>query len=212
MIDITKVINWPLIVLICFVFFCIFFRKQIVLLLNRTTSVGKDGLKTSLATVQSSREIDKLKQPQEELLADVLASPTLKGREKLIRKELKEKGMDDTGDTVKVLIRYLAMAQLIVNFQEIYRIIYGSQISLLGIANENRAKGISIGIVKTHFVTFQQMFKPIFDQWEVDTYMQFLLSSNLVNKEAQVYRITEFGVEFLDWLVKTGLPDKTGFY
>lgn len=211
MVDIIKIVVWPLVVVVCFIFACICFRKQIALLLNRTTSVGKDGLKTSLPAVQSSQEIDKVKQAQEELLVDALASPTLKTREDLIRKELKEKGLDDTGDTAKVLIRYFAIAQLVGNFEEVYRIIYGSQISLLKVANENRVKGITVDFVKTRFVSFQQMFAPTFEKWDVDTYMQYPLSAELIVKDFQVYKITQFGVEFLEWLVKTGLSENKWF-
>jgi hypothetical protein len=43
--DLVKSLAWPVVIGGCFIFICIFFRKQIGALLSRTTSVGKDGLK-----------------------------------------------------------------------------------------------------------------------------------------------------------------------
>ena len=94
-------------------------------LLDRTTSVGKDGLKTSPPTGQTTQEIDKVKQARE--LVEALTSPVIREREEQIRKDLKGKGLDDNSETVNVLIRYLATTQLIVTFEEIYRVIFGAK-------------------------------------------------------------------------------------
>jgi len=205
---VLKALAWPLTVAACFAFACIYFRKQVVALLDRTTSVGKNGLKTSGTTGQASQEIEKLKEAQE--LVEALRPPVLKEREEQIRRGLKEKGLDVEGQTVNVLIRYLATTELIAIFEALYRIIFGSQISLLKAANENRAGGLPHSFVQDHFVHVRDKFSPAFDQWEVETYMRFLLSSRLVLRDAEVYRITDFGVEFLGWMVIIGTAEGKG--
>ncbi len=141
MVEILKIVIWPAVTIGCVIFACVYFRKQLSALLDRTTSVGKDGLRASPPTGQTTQDIDRVRKAQE--LVEVLTSPVVREREELIRKELKEKGLEDQSETVKVLTRYLATTQLIVAFEELYRTIFGSQIFLLKAANENRAGGIT---------------------------------------------------------------------
>jgi hypothetical protein len=209
MTDILKVIAWPIAVGACFVFSCIYFRRHLAALLDRTTSVGKEGLKTSPPTGQTTQEIDKIKQARE--LVEALTSPVIREREDGIRKELKDKGLQDDSETVKVLVRYLATTQLIVRFEELYRIIFGSQIFLLKAANENRAAGLHDKFVHDHFTQVQQIFAPTFDQWKTENYVHFLISSSLLVKDGDSYRITNLGVDFLEWITKIGAPERKGF-
>jgi hypothetical protein len=208
MTEIIKVVAWPVAILVCFIFACICFRRHIAALLDRTTSVGKDGLKTVIPTGQSTQEIDRLKQSQE--LVEALTSPVLREREGLIRAELKKRGLDESGETVKVLIRYLATAGLINTFEELYRIIFGSQIYVLKSANENRPSGVSEEFIDQHFDQIRRFFAPTYDDWNRDQYMDFLLKLNLMVREAGFYRITNLGVEFLGWMTKVGAIEKKG--
>jgi hypothetical protein len=209
MIDILKVIAWPIVGGTCFVFACIYFRQHVAALLDRTTSVGKEGLKTSPPTGQTTQEIDKVKQARE--LVEALTSPVIREREEGIQQLLKDKGLQDDNETVKVLVRYLATTQLIVMFEELYRIIFGSQIFLLKTANENRAAGLSDKFVQDHFAHVQQLFAPNFEQWKTDNYVHFLISSGLLLKDGDFYRITNLGVDFLEWITKIGAPERKGF-
>jgi hypothetical protein len=209
MIDFIKAIAWPAVVVGCFVFACIYFRRQVSALLNRTTSIGREGLKASPPTGQATQEIDKVRQAHE--LVEALTSPVIREGEEAIRKELKDKGLEDNSETVKVLTRYLATTQLIVTFEELYRVIFGSQIFLLKAANENRAAGLHEQFVKDHFSHVQTLFAPAFDQWTAEAYVHFLLTSGLLLKESDVFRITDLGVDFLEWMIKIGAPEKKGF-
>lgn len=209
MIDLVKAIAWPVGVVSCFVFACIYFRSQVSGLLNRTTSIGKEGLQTSPPTGQATQEINKVRQANE--LVEALTPSVVREREEAIRKELKDKGLDDNSDTVKVLTRYLATTQLIVTFEELYRVIFGSQIFLLKAANENRAAGLHEQYVTDHFAHVQKLFSPAFDQWAAPAYVHFLLSSGLMLKDAAFFKITDLGVHFLEWIIKIGAPEKKEF-
>lgn len=208
MTDILKVFIWPVAVVGCFVFACIYFRKNVAALLDRTTSVGKEGLKTSPPTGQTTQEIDKVKQARD--LVEALTSPVIREREEQIRRDLEGKGLEDNSETVKVLVRYLATTQLIVTFEEIYRVIFGSQIFLLKTANENRAAGLHERFVQDHFSHVQKLFAPSFDHWNADNYVNFLLTSSLLRKDGEFYGITNLGVDFLEWITKVGAPERKG--
>lgn len=207
-IKIIEVLAWPIAALVCFIFACIYFRRHLAALLDRTTSIGKEGLKTTSPTSQSTQEVDRLKQSQE--LVEALISPAVKERENLIHAELNKRGLDDSGETAKVLIRYLATANLIIIFEGIYRIIYGSQILLLKSANENRVSGLSKESIDQYFAQVRQTFAPFFDKWTVDGYLNFLLTSNLLIQDSGFFKITILGVEFLEWMTKIGAIEKKG--
>lgn len=206
MTEILKIFAWPLAVLCAIVFVCIFFRAQWQALLNRTTSVGKDGLKASAPTGQSVQKIEKPGDQQD--LVEKLFSPVLRQRENLIRKELKESGPKEDSETIKVLIKYLAANIIALNCEFVYRNIFGSQIFLLKQANENRGTGLHVTFVTQHFQHVQKMFAPSFDQWTVDTYTHFLLNSQLLFRDADYFKLTDQGVAFLEWLTRSGSPEK----
>lgn len=207
MIEILKVAAWPITVVACFVFACIYFRRQMAALLDRTTSVGKEGLKASPPTGQITQEIDKVRQAHE--LVEALTSPVIREREEAIRKELKDKGLDDSSQAVDVLIRYLATTQLLITFERLYRIIFGSQIFLLKAANENRS-GLHDQFVRDHFAHVRRMFVSAFEQWTVENYIHFLLNEQLMLKEGEFFRITNLGVHFLEWMTRIGAPERKG--
>lgn len=207
MIEILKIAVWPIAVVACFVFACIYFRRQVAVLLDRLTSVGKDGLKVPPPTGQTSQEIDKVRQAYD--LVEAFTAPVIHEREVAIRKELKEKGLDDTNQAVSFLIHHLAIAKLINTFERLYRIIFGSQIFLLKIANENRT-GLHDQFVKDHFVQACQMFSSVYDRWTVETYIQFLLNEQLMVKDGEFFRITNLGIHFLEWVASVGAPERKG--
>lgn len=176
----------------------------------RSHNVGRErGPEGFPPTGQTTQDLDKVKQAEE--LVEALTSPVIREREEQIRKGLKEKGLDDNSETVKVLVRYLATTLLLVTFEEFYRIIFGSQIFLLKTANENRAPGLHDKFVQDHFSQVRQLFVPTFDQWKVEDYVHFLLTSGLLLKDGDFYQITNLGVDFLEWITKIGAPEKKGF-
>ena len=95
----------------------------------------KEGLKIGPATGQQSQP-DRTKQAQE--LMRALDSSALLEQERLIKADLEKRGLEHTGETIDVLVRHLAGYQLAVAFEEIYRLIFGSQIYILKRANETR--------------------------------------------------------------------------
>ena len=103
MIEILKVVCWPIAVLGFLIFVCVFFRRHVAAFLDRTTSIGKDGLKASPPTRQVVQELDRTKQAHE--IMEALTSPVIREREDAIRKELNEKGLEESSETVKVLTR-----------------------------------------------------------------------------------------------------------
>jgi hypothetical protein len=182
------------------------FKQQCASFLGRLRSVGKDGLKAGPSAEQPSQEADKLKQAQQ--LVQVFDSPVLLEREKNIKNDLQKRGLQHEGETIDVLVRYLAQSQLINTFEEAYRTIFGSQIFLLKLANQSRGSGLMAYAVAAHFTNVQKSFAPVFDQWTPEQYVAFLLSTGLLTSGSNAYYITNLGVDFLEWMVKAGIPEQ----
>lgn len=194
----VNVLKWPVVFLAVALIVIFLFRAQLAIFFSRVTSIGKEGLKTGPVTGQESQP-ERAKQAQE--LMRALDSIALVEHERLIKADLQKRGLDHTGETIDVLVRYLAGSQLAVAFEEVYRIIFGSQIYILKRANESRV--LSRTAVEAHFRHTQTLF-PEFADWEVDRYMSFLLTRGLLQGSGDDYAITALGTEFLAWMVRIG--------
>jgi hypothetical protein len=147
---------------------------------------------------------------QEEVrkLMDIATSPALLRQDEAIRKDLAGRGFDTTGSTVTVLIRHLATARVLLVAERIYRTIFGSQIFLLKLLNEAPGKTLPVERVKAHFDAVKEAFPKVFEGWKIDTYLNFLISWELIRRDGDTYAITEYGSEFLTWMVAMALPEK----
>jgi hypothetical protein len=193
-----EAMKWPGVVLALALLVIFLFRAQLAVFLSRVTSIGKEGLKTGPVTGQQTQP-DRTKQAQE--LMRALDSAALVEQERVIKADLEKRGLEHTGETVDVLVRYLAQSQLAVAFEEVYRVIFGSQIYILKRANENRV--LNRTVIEGHFRHTQTLF-PEFADWDVDRYMSFLLTRGLLQRTGDDYLITTLGTEFLGWMVRIG--------
>lgn len=87
----------------------------------------------------------------QELIDRIGNSIVITDLENNIKSELKEKNLDTEGETVRVLLRHLAGTQLILAFERVHSIIFGSQIYLLKELNKSIPEGIPEDEVFAHF-------------------------------------------------------------
>jgi hypothetical protein len=128
-------------------------------------------------------------------------SPIVLEQEQAIRTHLEKRGIQNTGEKVDLLIRDLAICQLVVSFEETYRLIFGSQIYILKRVNESKL--LKQSVVEEYFRNTQKLF-PAFTDWDADRYMSFLLTFHLLWYQSEQYAITPFGIEFLTWMARVG--------
>jgi hypothetical protein len=192
--------GWPLVSLIFALIFIFVFKKAIREFIGKIKSVGKEGLKTESS--QTTEVEEKRKQAVEELMKFGDSNVTHE-LESYIFKDLKQQGLNTDSDTVKVLIRHLAATQLALDFEQIYNIIFGSQIFLLRKLNEAAGTGLNIDIIKTHFKYVQGLFDEQLNNWTMEQYLSFLFRKTLITVKDNNYHITIKGVDFLVWLTKT---------
>lgn len=194
-------LSWPHVSLVFAIFFVIIFYKPIRDFIGRIKSIGKTGLTTE--TVPKPQDEEKRKRAVEELMK-LRDSPLMLEVETLIKKDLEQRGLETGGDTIRILIRHLAATQLILDFEQIHSLIFGSQIFLLKKLNEVAGQGHETQFVEKHFQHVQQLFPNDLGTWTLEQYLAYLVGRNLITISGGKYHITVKGVEFLVWMVKTG--------
>ena len=197
------ILKWPLVVLLLGLIAIFMFRSQFAAFLSRLTSIGKEGLKAAPAVANQQNQPDRNKEVQD--LMRALDSAVVVAQERLIKADLEKRGLDHAGETINVLVRYLANCQLTVASEEVYRLIFGSQIYILKRANESRVKSkLKRSVVEEHFRHTQTLFPAVFTDWDTDRYMSFLLARRVLLYANDEYTITPFGAEFLAWMGRVG--------
>jgi hypothetical protein len=228
-VQLLNILKWPLVVFILILLAILLFRNQLAAFLSRIESIGKEGLKATPAVNQqnppdrnkepisdtlgriavrdNTRELEvKGKDAKPQDLMRALNSPVLTEQEQVIKADLEKHGLEHEGETINILVRYLANAQLTVAFEEVYRLIFRSQIQILRRVNESQV--LKRSVVEEHFHQTRALFPAAFADWDVDRYMSYLLGHRVLRHEKNdEYAITLFGIEFLAWMARVGATE-----
>lgn len=119
-----------------------------------------------------------------------------------IRTELTNKGFNIDGSSAKVLIRHLAGTQLLLSFEQIHNLIFGSQIFLLKKLNEAAGQGRPVAFVDGHIDHIKSIYSSAFGEWSYDQYLEFMYSRLLIVRHEDQFHITNHGVEYLTWVAR----------
>jgi hypothetical protein len=187
-----------------FVFALIFiftFKKPLMGLIERTEKIGKDGLTVGNNSKIQENSSQSTSESVQTLLDYVGNSIVINKLETNIVKDLKDKNLDSSGDTAKVLIKHLAGTQALLAFERIYSNIFGSQIQLLKRLNEQSRDN---EYVLQHYNQICEKVPNFKDSITYDIYNNFLISNILIIKEDDSFLVTNMGIEFLTWLTRNG--------
>ena len=143
----------------------------------------------------------------QQLLDVVGYSIVLNEKVESIKDDLKSRGLSTEGDVVNVLIKHLAVTQLLLVFERIHSLIFGSQIFLLKKLNEVTGQGRTLDYVNDHVVHVQELYPEQLKDWSAEQYLEFLYSQLLIVSEDTQIHITNIGVEYLTWIVRIGRSD-----
>ena len=151
---------------------------------------------------ENEPEVDK--KTVEKLLAVVGDSIVISELETKIINDMKDRNLSVDGDSIKVLVKHLAGTQLLLAFEQIHSLIFGSQIFLLKKLNESVGVGRPMTFVEQHINVVRNMFPENLSSWTDEQYLQFLYSKLLIIRNDEQLHITNLGVEYLTWLVRNG--------
>ncbi len=182
--------------------FLFMFRKPIKGVIENINTIEKGGVK--LKSGEASQEKEKSTEVEEVSFKD---SPALESYKNAVADMLTKDNLDPKSNTAKMLIRELAITKLALDFEKIYHVIYGSQINILRLLNENNRSGSVKKSLEDYFSGVKKSHPEWYENWDIDKYLDFLIDALLIVEEKNKYFITNKGVEFLVWITKTGLTD-----
>ena len=185
------------------IFFMVFFRKNIRAFIDRAIKVKYPG--GELETRNPSQEpVDTTVSSTEDRMRE-FDSPVLREQVNSINSELTS---TQGPERERFLVRYLAIIKLDLAFERIYSIIWGSQIYILEYLNSRRLIGaLKEGIKTSYYDDAATRWPASLTGYSYDMYLGFLKESNLIIERNETLFITEFGVDFLQYLTRTGKSD-----
>jgi len=200
--EILNAITWHHLAFLFALAFIAIFRQPLSELIRRTTKIGKDGLSIG-SDPDAQREKFDLEAVQQllDVIGNSIVIADIEGR---IRTELREKGLSAEGDTIKVLIRHLAGTQLLLSFEQIHNLIFGSQIFLLKKLNEVTGQGRPLSFIYSHIDYVKTLYPDALGEWSYDQYLEFMFGRFLITQHEDQIHITNLGVEYLTWLARNG--------
>jgi hypothetical protein len=201
--ELIAALGWPHFSFAFGLLFLLLFKAQIAGLLSRVTSIDKSGIRTQ-PVPDTQAEGTRRVEAAQELLLEISDTVVTKEVESKIRQDLELRGLETTGETIKVLIKYLAASQCFLQFEHIHSAIFSSQIGLLRRLNQFPGNGQSVIDVEAYFSSVQSTHAPTFDDWLPERYLNFLFYKNLIIKKDGRILITHLGNEYLIWLAKSG--------
>lgn len=126
-------------------------------------------------------------------------------------KENYEKILEDTKksneETINNLLNEIAIRDLVIDFEKIYKVIFGSQISLLQHLNTKGFSGDTRVYLESFFQTVKNIW-PILKDWNLDQYLGYLITKSLIDTSQGTYKITDRGKSFLSYVFNSGYTDQ----
>jgi hypothetical protein len=191
---------WPAVGLILGLVFLLMFKRNIGGCIDKIQKVERMGV--SLGTEQT-QTVSETKSSGFQEMMDSVSSQLLRQQEANIRDALKAKGITNEQETVKVLTRAVASASLVLRWEQIDRILFGSQLNALVAINAN-SLGLSIQQLKGFYDAAVQQFPAVYKTYRLEQWLQFLENQKLITKGGNGFQITIDGKEFMAWLVHAG--------
>lgn len=196
---VLEVVKWPLSVVVIVLFFILFFRRPLSTFIERLKGIKYRG--GELQSEPQTQEQAQIKVGSAEKLLKAFDSPILLDTERSIRDNLAREGVAAPEDKEKILIRYLAVAQINFAFLRIDYMIYLGQLKILEFLNSNISakKQMAKDVYDAALAAYPEILKG----YPFDNYIGFLISNNLITEHEEALSITPFGREFLAFLVRT---------
>lgn len=110
-------------------------------------------------------------------------------------------------ETARVLVRHLAVTQLLYRAESLYRVIFGSQIAALRLLNEARRTDVEL---QPLFERAKRRAPSFYGEYSFEDWIGFLIQKGCVlkNSDSGIYAITVWGQRFLEFLVSVQAAKK----
>lgn len=201
--DLLKSIAWPIVAVI----FVIHYKSEVIKdILPRLRKAGPAGIELDAAEQQKKLENDIIANS-----ADIRKihlhepTPAIAQVESRLFNEIKTLNNENK---IPLLIRGLAIAQLVGAFERLYRVLFGSQI--IGLRKLNESYKIPVSEAREFFETYRVQY-PDFYTSGFEGWLGFMKSQELVRELDGMLEITDIGQDFLLYITKNRLPEDKAF-
>lgn len=133
-------------------------------------------------------------------------SPLLVEQEEHIRKDLRARSLTAPDDREKSLVRALASTQIGAAFVLVHTAIFRSQVDLLNYLNPRTATPTPISEAEPFYEEGRARTPSNYETRSFAEWLEFLVASQLVLRQADTIVITERGRGYLRFVVDSGLP------
>jgi hypothetical protein len=182
-------------------------EKGLVSIATSTGVIKAEGgpVAASFASTPSGDDAKRL-----EAVKNINVPPIALEQANIIRAELDKLGIIDTQERADLLVKHLAVTQLWLRAEIIYRTIFGSQIQLLKSLN-TRPGSTTIELLE-FYEQAKTNFPKLYETYSFGQYLQYVRNQGLISEDApEHYIITVAGREFLKWMTDRGLADTKAF-
>lgn len=199
--------TWPQTTIILLLIFIFKFKNNIARLLDRINKVSKEGISFDPSEEQvvppsTVDEINTRNHRFSQSYSFTTVAEAIPGITEYINKLT-----SDDAQKIEILTKEYAETFFCLRCQAVYNSIFGSQIYLLKILNSHKPHGLNKNRVNDYFRDITQKYSDFFETWTFEMYLNFLKQSILITTNEDNFCITEFGVDFLVWLQRTGFTE-----
>ena len=192
---------WPAVGLLLGLVVIFTFRGPIVRKIERITRAGKDGV-----TFEHPQDAEPLQ--SETLSFDQLMkqpiSATVLEREKVASTQLSKLPLKTDAERIAILVRVFATANVELEYTRIAHAIFGSQLNLL-VQLAGTRHGVRQSIAESLYANATVRYPELYAERPFTVWLAYLQSSNLLTSHDTRLDITQYGTDFLKFLVDARL-------
>ena len=173
------------------------FYKPIARLIDRISGASKDGI-----TFKHPQEVGEVN-PALVSFIDLMKEPvsaSILEREKTVHSQLQAFNLKNEEEKISVLSRALATARVALEFNNIANVIFGSQVTLL-VQLSGTHNGIAQNQAELIFEQAKTEFPALHSDRKLEDWFMYLHLNNLITSIENRIDITQFGTDFLKYLV-----------
>ena len=196
-----EALAWPVVGLILGLVVIFVLRGPIVRKIDRITRAGRDGV--SFDRPQEAAQIHGEVVAFDDLMKHPISATAL-DREKFVSAQLANLQLKTDADRIALLQRVVATTNIELEYTRIAHLIFGSQLNLL-VRLAGTRQGLVLAQAKELFDAAKGSFPALHGDRPFDVWLEYLVTSNLIAKPHDLIDITQYGVDFLEYLVDARL-------
>ena len=218
--DLVSLLKWPATVVLCFLIFSLLFARSIRGALDRLKRLKVPGVDLQVAPPSQQEAAaalptlpDPTSAPEAAQRTGIATNPLTAADEAALLAELQQLEPTAEGQLAQA-VRALALSRLWLNYERVYRLIFGTQIMLLKglnsgqISREEHARAIFL----EHEIRTEEYMAVTFEVW-----LHFLIQEGFVHRGPTPggallhLHILPKGEDFLHWMIRAKVPDEKAF-